>query len=629
MFCANCGKKVPVGAKFCPECDSVVAASGAEKNGNKPRKKRWSLVLLGILLLLFGGSFIIYAIQGSGKGSQNNNSVGIIFGFFILAALLAAAIFSIKVLISRGIKSAKYLFHHPVWGILSVAILAILIGAGIYAFSRPDYKRSVVVLPDIQNSLVDVAAAKLMGDAITAKKATAGATMAKVNEAVAAAAKKLNSLSVSPLLKAYQQSALAWSNQIAVAAQITEIWKDLPSQPGDFPLALSDSQATQLFQDSIKKIAGLKQDGHGAVLKKDRDAMRLVAAKLVMQQHWLNGLLHSQTTGSLSSRLVFPVFASTLDVPPVGPGTDVTCQVCSDPKVHWTAQLRKQYGCDTRCKPQQPAQQQQPQNQSQTNQTQGQNQTPQTPPSAETKDNGQNQQPENQEKPYSYEDVKPRKICIGRGGTGTGPNNGSATNVYCVEEAISSTNEIAASAIGFAQGKSMTVNNWDKQFAEIDKIPLPEVATGQTGQQPSTPSAAGGHLGEGMGTISTGEPIQPPKPEAKKEETKPWTWDGNYTGTQKVTCSDGSERSSTNGVSVENNKLDWETMAGVPYTGSGEIDANGYAQVQYDWGPHTYQFYRSNSKAFVKINSTFSFPAVFGAPAFYCQYVTTAARMDE
>jgi len=499
-----------------------------EKNENNPRKKRWGRVISGILVLLYGVPIIIFIAQSSNKDGQTGNSAGVVAGLFLFAALLATAILLVYWFI-------KFTIRHRWKGLAVFLALVILIVIVIGINNRPNYQKSIAALPDIQDSLTQIAAAKIMGDAVVAKKPIPGASVDKVNADGAAATKKLTDLSVPQLLKAYQQSAILWANQIAVSAQMPEIRKDLPSQPGDFSLALTDSQAAQLFQDSLKKIAGLKKDGHTAVQKKDRDAMRLVAAKLVVQEHWLNGLLHSQSAGALSLRLVPAVIASTLDVPPVGPGEDVTCQVCADPKVHWTAQLRKQYGCDTRCKPQQPAQQQEGQTQqNRTNQAQEQNQTPQTPANPGTGNQVQNQQPEDQTKPYNYKDAPARKICIGRGGTSTG---NSSTNMYCVEEAISSTNEIAASAIGFAaENKSITVNAWDNQFAEIEKIP--EVAADQAGQAPSTPTTAGGHLEGGMGTVSTGEPTQPPKPADESAAETSGGWDGVYQASGILSCHD-------------------------------------------------------------------------------------------
>lgn len=84
---------------------------------------------------------------------------------------------------------------------------------------------------------------------------------------------------------------------------------------------------------------------------------------------------------------------------------------------------------------------------------------------------------------YTYKGTPKRAVCIGTGGVSTG---NQTTNVFCVEDAVTTITEIAFSAIGFTDGtKALSVDQWNK---------------------------AGWHLLEGMGVIGTSEPDKAPEP---------------------------------------------------------------------------------------------------------------------
>lgn len=297
-------------------------------------------------------------------------------------------------------------------------------------------------LVGIQTNLIDITSAKLAGKTTTAYQ-------------------NIANLSVPSLLQDYQQAAVIWAYKVNASADTPKTLKNLTNQPGDFPLTLADKQAQTFFQSAVKTVAGLKQSGLDAIKNKDKSAMRLVAAKLLVQQHWLNGVLYSKKSSTASLNLINPVFA----VPAIGPVEDVTCRLCSDPGIKWTAKLRKQYYCDTRCNTQP----------KQTDDTQ----TQKTQEKTQNDQNGS----DNELESFTYKGSPKREVCIGTGGLSVGNQN---ANKYCVEEAVQSVNEIAVSAIGFADGtKVLSVDQWGKNYE---------------------------HLEGGLGVISTGEPDQPPKP---------------------------------------------------------------------------------------------------------------------
>jgi len=370
----------------------------------------------------------------------------------------------------------------PVVGFI---ILVIIFGILDFRFNK--------ALTEIQDNLIIATSAKTSGNSIITGKKAANLSLEDIKKTAEAASQKLSNISVPSSLENYRQVSLIWTSEIAFAAQNTEIWADIGNQPGDVPLVLGDKNIQNLFQDSIKIIADLKKAGAEAIKNNDRGNMHLVAAKLLVQNHWLSAILHSTNLKKVSF-LVNQAYASTenpAQVPAVGKGVDVTCLVCADPKVHWTLLLRQQYGCETRCNSRlaQKDNEQTPEKQAQNNPA----------------DKVQNSPTELSS--FTYKDKPKRTICIG--------NN--AGGVFCVEDAVQSTNEIAASAIGFADGeKILSVEQWNSEYQQVDGAFL---ADGSIGAPVSTPTAAEGHLEGGMGTINTGEPAIPPQP--KKPLTKP------------------------------------------------------------------------------------------------------------
>jgi predicted nucleic acid-binding Zn ribbon protein len=485
IHCTHCGKEIPKDGKFCSECGinilGITIPGTADKNMKKEKNKRFYSLWSGIFLLSY---VISYYFAATSVTAGETGFVKKLVGALILALIICGAL-------SMVFRFLKFFIRHYVWGILLLIIVAVPSIVYINAPSSNAFSDQDVIL--LQENFVEIAAAKIMGDSVMDKEPTSGASMVKVAGAVTAASKTVTDLNVPSSLKGYKQSAITWAEQIATTSKNTKNWKDIPSQPGDFPLTVSDAEAERLFQNSIGILAALKKEGHDLIVKRDRNAMRYVAAKALIQQHWLNGLLHSKAPGLFSMSLASHAFAST--VPPVGSSGDVTCEVCGNPNVKWTAQLRAQYGCDTKCKPHQPVQ-------APIKQT-GENE--QTPPTSDKKEGEQPQ--DEQEIPYMYDEKISRTICIGTGGTSDRTNGAADSNKYCIEETIQSTNEIAASAIGFAQGESLTVTDWDEKFAKIESITLPEVSD-VAGEEPSVPSAEGGHKDESAG-ITTGKPDAP------------------------------------------------------------------------------------------------------------------------
>lgn len=491
--------------------------------------------------------------------------------------------------------------YSKLFWIISIFIVLLLAGfAFLGIFMDKKFNDAVA---GIQNNLADVAAAKANGDSIMAGRKIK-TTMDSVQTEAITAARNLAELSVPDELKNYQAVAISWAIKVAVAQPAG--WKNLQNQPDDFPLAITDARVYNIFKSMVKTIADLKKPGVVAIKNKDREAMLKIGVKTLVQNHWLKALLYSQVEYEVSV-LADPVLAS-LDVPQVGQGLDVTCSVCDFPdayKVHWTAELRRQYGCDTRCHPK-------------IKSTEEQTVTDDTA----TKDA---EKYADSLAAYDYNNTPKRVVCIGTGGTENRTGGEAGSHKFCVEDAVSLTNEIAASAIDFANStKSLSVDKWNSEYRAIDlalgtasEMPSqPATTGGKTKIPPSQPStnklpASGGHKEGGQGTIQQGEPIASPE---LTPQNKGGIWDGTYKlGPASCSCRNLSDFShdcatykrnentipSNSYVTVMDNMVFSFSLA--------PVDANGYAKKNFSGTPESYteyvdaQFVRLGSGASVTV----------------------------
>lgn len=371
-------------------------------------------------------------------------------------------------------------------GLIAIGVILILAagGAYFYFYYMPNFSGVSSQFSDaltlIQDNLAEVTVTKIMGDSIVEKKPLISASWERINIESQMVSDNLKNLSVPEELESYKEAAITWVNEVGIAALAPKFWENVAETPDSFDLKLSDSEAEQLFKNSVQKISELKEFGDNAIKNKSDISMLYIGAKLRVERHWLDAIAHSEKAGLFGFNFVPAVSAALPPVPEVGPGMDVTCLVCADPSVKMTDAQRKMYNCDTRCNP---SDRQVPLNTDrknyggqsgggQTNQNTGGTNSGQTGGT----DGGTASGTAGTQTSAGDYGTPTRKICIGRGGTSTGM--GGPSNVYCLEDVLESTNGIDASAIGFAEGEKDANTTWDN----------------------------GWHNLEGLGVISTGEP---------------------------------------------------------------------------------------------------------------------------
>jgi len=277
-----------------------------KQSGEKPKTSSGMKVLIIVcIFLIIGALFSYFGFQST---SIQTPPLEVLFlPIAVIVVLLLGWRFRQSIF-----RLIKYLFHRPKLGIPALIFSIILLLFGIWAFHDMEYNSAAKALPVIQDSLSEVAAAKLMGDSImTGGVVPSGIWMSKIKQIASDSSENLTRIYSPALLTDYKKSAISWISTISDAAANTSIWKDLPEQPTDFDLSLNDTKAKEYLETSVKKLSELKNYGDAAIKRQDRKTMYYIAAKILVQEHWLNGIIYSTNPGFLgSNRTVLNVYAA-------------------------------------------------------------------------------------------------------------------------------------------------------------------------------------------------------------------------------------------------------------------------------------------------------------------------------
>ena len=467
MRCQKCARNLGLFFKTCPRCKTPVTPA-------QIKRRNINFIAALIFFLLLTPLFFV-SLKSADIQSLTN------FSAFILALITAAVTVGfwagVLVIISSIIHA---IIRHPLGSGIVIVIIVLLGGFGFFAYYLDQQSVDLTAsLNLIEDNLSEATVVKILGDSIAAKKPLAAASWERVQMTAELASERLAELSVPQKLEGYRQAAKAWCDQIAAAAQKPETWDKVADQPGSFELVLSKKEANQMLAIGTKKLSDLKEFGDTAIAMKNKDSMLYIGAKIRVQRYWLNAVLYSKDSGWLAFNFTASALAaqSTLpEIPEVGEGVNVTCQVCADPNVTMTQSQWQSYGC-ARCagaKPPIGNTNTNTNNKTNTNNTQGFSNT-----NGGSKTGGTNAgQPgagvqsgagnvtgdgaETNQAGQTAAGPAPRSVCIGRGGTATGAVTTHSTpgNVYCLEEIIQQTNGIDASAIGFSQGNKEAEKKW-------------------------------------------------------------------------------------------------------------------------------------------------------------------------
>ncbi len=194
--------------------------------------------------------------------------------------------------------------------IIGLVIIAAAIGGFYFWYLQASFDNLVVSANLIGDGLSEAVVAKDAGDMIVAKKKNLPAeyTWKNLYDRTATVAGLLGGLVAPGRLEDYKKICTIWTVKVREAAKDGKTWSEVPAGPGDFVISLRDKEAQELVKNSLMKLAEIRQFGDLAVANKDREALRRISAKLLVQKHWLDGITHYQPAGILAS-LVTPAYA--------------------------------------------------------------------------------------------------------------------------------------------------------------------------------------------------------------------------------------------------------------------------------------------------------------------------------
>lgn len=329
MFCPNCGKKLQKSTKFCANCGASIHLKPEEAKSAPKRPKaarRISFLILGLIFIAF-----IAGLISTSKDLQFKNSTGVIlailatfFGIWLFVELLVVFLKSFVKLIALSVKK-------PAVGITLVIVLIASALAINWAVSDYKYKQISPNLALVQDNLTDLFVAKSVGDALAGGK-SAPYSLETVGKNAQTVSDNLMNLKTASRLDDYKLAAADWANNIVTNSKDTKNWANLGQDPGPFTLKLTASQAQESLKVSAEKIVSLKDYGDDAIARGDKQAMRYVAAKLQVQNHWLEGIDQS-TNPSFLSLKINPVYALGRKIPIVPQKRRNPCiskTVCTD-----------------------------------------------------------------------------------------------------------------------------------------------------------------------------------------------------------------------------------------------------------------------------------------------------------
>jgi hypothetical protein len=196
------------------------------------------------------------------------------------------------------------------WFILYMVIIG-LGAVGYYAYTvLNSYSQLDRYYGNLQDMAAEMAATKSIGDLIVdGKKVPAGWTMKKIEQVADKNVQLLLRLDAGEKLSGYKKAVTKWTTEIREAAKFGTNGKALGDGPGEFSISLSSWKFDELMEKGINTIEELKQSGDYAILNKDREAMRYIAARILVQDRWLEGIEYSTDSGFIASNLIPTAYA--------------------------------------------------------------------------------------------------------------------------------------------------------------------------------------------------------------------------------------------------------------------------------------------------------------------------------
>ena len=310
MRCKKCGKLLPLLTKFCQKCGQQVDP--------EQKRKAWNYYTIFLVVAFSISNLLIFLINRNTATNATENrffvaltaALGVIGGF---AALQLPIILIVK-LYKSFIALIKLCFKKPKFIPVPIIIFLVIAGGGYLVYDKvSDFTYGIFVsetrvnpVPLIKDSLTEATAVKIIGDMLDMGLRSNYSWKNIENTATAIATAAAN-IPVRSTFADYKKVATIWPGRIREQINDTKNWKSLSNAPADFAISLSSSKAKRYLEETVEKLSLLKEFGDDAIKRKDKEAMRYIDAKLLVEEHWLNGVIYSKN--NYFAQLIAPVYA--------------------------------------------------------------------------------------------------------------------------------------------------------------------------------------------------------------------------------------------------------------------------------------------------------------------------------
>ncbi len=271
---------MPANTLFCPKCGKSVP-DDLRKQG---KFQFW--VSIVALILFFATSIMLAYVAWDKDMPEKTKEI------FYLIMSISAGLFGLLFLVLLAfmiMDLVQYMIRHKIFAVIFCVLILAAGGTTAYFIIKnntDDYFSNSIKL--IQNNLAELEALKITGDSATTQKKLDNAIMTKIKIMSKMVAERLADIKVPESLTDYKQSVIDRGNKIAEASQDKNTWQNLPNQSNELQLELTDEDIQELVEESKKGFAMIKEFGDTAIQRNDKDTMRYLAAKLLVQEQWLN-----------------------------------------------------------------------------------------------------------------------------------------------------------------------------------------------------------------------------------------------------------------------------------------------------------------------------------------------------
>lgn len=313
MHCIHCGKKLPEQAKFCPDCGKTIPA--LPKDNLLTKKPGTAQRIISLIFAFIISAIALGVISESNIGRDARNFFTVIFAILLILVGIFFWVEMIKLIFRHGqsifpsVKKMLALFkNHPRLIVPALIVLLALVGGGRQLIQKQQYQQAVLKLEPVQTVLAEALVIKSIGDDIQAGRPPAGWSFKKIDQEIQTVATNLQLIKPGALLGNYREQSALLMAGIKLASDGSMEWDELPDQPPIFKISLTDDQLVELFKYSLKRMGELKEFGDAAIKRGDRNSMRYIAAKISVQDHFLNSLSVANTP-TLFSLNISPAYA--------------------------------------------------------------------------------------------------------------------------------------------------------------------------------------------------------------------------------------------------------------------------------------------------------------------------------